>query len=91
MTPEHKKKALLNFKKTQSLIGKIIDMMENGEYCVSVMQQNLAAIGLLKSAHQTLMAGHLNSCFKSAVCAKNTKKQQEMVDEILTVTNLLNK
>jgi DNA-binding FrmR family transcriptional regulator len=91
MTPEHKKKALLNFKKTQSLMGKIIEMLENGEYCVNVMQQNLAAIGLLKSAHQTLMAGHLNSCFKSAVCSKDTKRQQAMVDEILTVNNLLNK
>lgn len=91
MTPQHKQKALLNFKKTQSLLGKIIDMLESGEYCVNVMQQNLAAIGMLKSAHQTLMAGHLNSCFKSAVCSKNQKKQQAMIDEILTVTNLLNK
>ncbi|MFC1678289.1 metal-sensing transcriptional repressor [Patescibacteria group bacterium] len=55
------------------------------------MQQNLAAIGLLKSAHQMLMENHLDTCFKSAVVSNNTKKQREMVDEILKVCSLSNK
>lgn len=70
---------------------KIIEMTESGEYCVNIMQQNLAAIGLLRSAHEMLMTGHLNSCFKSAFETKNEKKQQEMIDEILKVTKLYNK
>ncbi|MFA5107012.1 MAG: metal-sensing transcriptional repressor [Patescibacteria group bacterium] len=91
MTPKHKNKALVNFKKAQSLLGKMITMLEEGKYCIDVMQQNLAAIGLLKSAHQTLMEGHLNSCFKSAMNTKNEKRKQEMTEEILTVTHLFNK
>ena len=88
---EAKKKTLINFKKAQSHLAKIIKMAEDGEYCIDIMQQNLAVIGLLKSAHQMLMEGHLNSCFKNAMESKNEKRKQEMIQEILQVTKLLNK
>ena len=87
----NKPKTLINFKKTQSLLGKIIKMTEADEYCVNIMQQNLAAIGLLKSAHQVLTENHLNHCFKKAMESKNEKKKQAMTKEILTVTKLANK
>lgn len=87
----NKEKALINFKKAQSSIAKIIKMIENNEYCVDVMQQNLAVLGLLRSAHEMLMENHLNSCFKNAMASKNEKKKQEMTGEILKVTKLFNK
>ena len=90
MTSE-KEKSLVNFKKTRSLLDKIITMVEDKEYCIDIMQQNLAAIGLLKSAHQQLMEGQLNSCFKNAMVSKNEAKKQEMINEILQVTKLANK
>lgn len=86
-----KRKILINFKKANSLTAKILDMVENDEYCIDIMQQNLATIGLLKSAHQMLMEKHLNSCFKKAMASKNEKKKQEMTEEILKVAKLFNK
>ena len=86
-----KEKTLINFKKAQSLISKIIKMVEANEYCIGIMQQNLAVIGLLKSAHQMLMENHLNTCFKTAMATKNEKRKQEMVQEILKVTKLFHK
>jgi len=82
---------LINFKKAQSLTAKIINMIENGDYCIDIMQQNLAVIGLLRSAHEMLMENHLNSCFKNAMASKNEKKKKEMTAEILKVTKLFNK
>jgi len=84
-------KTLINLKKARTHIDKVIKMIENGEYCINVMQQNLAVIGLLKSAHQMLMEGHLNSCFKNAMKTNNEVKKQEMIDEILKVSKLANK
>jgi DNA-binding FrmR family transcriptional regulator len=66
-------------------------MIENNEYCVDIMQQNLATIGLLRSAHEMLMENHLNSCFKNAMASKNEKRKQQMTAEILKVTKLFNK
>jgi DNA-binding FrmR family transcriptional regulator len=65
-------------------------MVENDEYCIDIMQQNLATIGLLKSAQQMLMENHLNTCFKKAMSTKNEKRKKEMVQEILKVTKLYN-
>jgi DNA-binding FrmR family transcriptional regulator len=87
----NKQKTLINFKKAQSLMSKIIKMIEGDEYCIDIMQQNLAAIGLLRSAHEMLMENHLNSCFKTAMASKNEKKKKEMTKEILKVANLFNK
>lgn len=86
-----KQESLINFKKAHSHLGNIIKMVERGDYCIDIMQQNLAVIGLLKSAHAKLMENHLNTCFCHAVDTKNAKKQQVMIQEILKVTKLFNK
>ncbi len=86
-----KQKTLINFKKAESLIGRIIGMIQDDKYCIDIMQQNLAVLGLLKSAHLMLMENHLNTCFKKAMATKNEKKKKAMAKEILTVTKLFNK
>ena len=88
---ESNTKVLTNYKKARSLLDKIITMMENGEYCIDIMQQNLAVIGLLKSAHQQLMESHLYSCFKHAMSTNNQKRKDQMIEEILKVSSLSNK
>jgi len=86
-----KQQTLIGFKKAKSHLEKIIKMVEGNEYCIDIMQQNLAVIGLLKSAHRNLMESHLNSCFKNAMASKNEKLKQKMIQEILTVNKLVNK
>ncbi len=88
---EDVKKSIISLKKARSLLDKIIKMTEEKEYCIDIMQQNMAAIGLLKSAHQMQMENHLNTCFKNAMAAKNEKLKQQMIDEILKVCSLSNK
>ncbi len=87
----NKQDTLINFKKGHTLLGKVAKMVENDEYCINIMQQNLAVIGLLKSAHQMLMENHLNTCFKKAIETKNGKRKQDMIQEILGVARLFNK
>jgi len=90
MTKE-KQQILVAFKKAKSLTEKIINMTEDGRYCVDIMQQNLAVIGLLKSAHQQLMANHLNSCVVNALSSKNENTKKKIVEEILKVNKLASK
>lgn len=91
MSIDHTPKILINYKKAQSLIEKIISMKQSKEYCIDIMQQNLAVLGLLKSAHQMMMEDHLNSCFQNAMKSQNEKRKQEMTEEILKVSSLFNK
>jgi len=81
-------KSIVNFKKARSSLDKIIKMTESGEYCIDIMQQNLAVIGLLKSANQMIMENHLGSCFKNAMASANEKKKDEMIAEILKVSKM---
>lgn len=86
-----KEETVTNFKKVRSLMKKIIDMVEEDQYCIDIMQQNLAAMGLLRSAHRKLMENHLNTCFREAFESENEKRKQEMIKEILKVTDLFNR
>lgn len=86
-----KQKTLISFKKANSLLSNIIGMVKDDHYCMSIMQQNLAVIGLLRSAHEALMENHLNTCFKKAMTTKNTQRKRQMTEEILKVTKLFNK
>jgi len=83
--------SLINLKKAQSSLAKIITMMEEGHYCVDIMQQNLAVMGLIKSANQILFKSHLNSCFKKVMNSGNTNRQKEMIEEILQLNKMSNK
>ena len=89
--PITKTDSLTNFKKARSLIDTIIKMIDSNEYCIDIMNQNLAVIGLLKAAQQTLMENHLHSCFSKAMDSKQDKRKIEMIEEILKVTKLSNK
>ncbi|MCX6825270.1 MAG: metal-sensing transcriptional repressor [candidate division SR1 bacterium] len=84
-TNEQKKKQLIAFKKARSLLDKIITMAEKDEYCIDIVQQNLAVIGLLKNANLQLLDGHLNCCFVNAVKANDKKKLNSMIEEVLTI------
>jgi len=85
------KKISTGLKKASTHLTKVIKMIENGEYCIAIMQQNLAVIGLLKSAHQSLMERHLHTCFAKAMKTNDKIRQKEMIEEILQVSKLVNK
>jgi len=82
------KKILISLKKAQSHLGNVIKMVENKEYCIDIMQQNLAVIGLLKSAGSTLLERHINSCFVNVMKGTNEKRKKEMIEEILKINKL---
>lgn len=86
-----KEKAKINFKKARTHVDKIISMIEDDKYCIEIMQQNLAVIGLLRSANSLIMEGHLRGCFTDAFNSKNAKNHEEMIGEILKVTKMYNK
>ncbi|HMS91832.1 MAG TPA: metal-sensing transcriptional repressor [Candidatus Absconditabacterales bacterium] len=84
MKKEHEK-ALIALKKARSSLDKIITMIEKNQYCIKVIQQNLAVIGLIKGVNLALLEGHLGCCFVDAVKSNDKKRMNEMINEILTI------
>ncbi|MBN2363946.1 metal-sensing transcriptional repressor [candidate division WOR-3 bacterium] len=88
---EDKNNILLNLKKARSHVEKIIEMVENDKECISVMQQNLAVIGLLRSSHEMMLRRHLKKCFGRAFDSGSTKTKNKMIEEVLAVSKLFNR
>ncbi len=84
MKKEHDK-ALIALKKARTSLDKIIGMIEKDQYCIKVIQQNLAVIGLLKSVNLSLLEWHLWCCFVNVAKSNNTKQMNEMIQEVLTI------
>lgn len=66
-------------------------MVESDRYCIDVIQQTLAVIGLLKSVNLRLLEGHVNGCIKNAVKQKNQARLDEMMVELIRVINIAQK
>lgn len=88
---EGNKEAIVAFKKAKSSLERIVMMLEKGEYCVDIMQQNLAVLGLLRSAHEKLMENHLHTCFTHGMNSNNEKRKEAMIEEIGKLMKMGNK
>ncbi len=86
-----KRDTLIGLKKARSLLDTIITMVEEDKYCIDIMQQVLAVIGLLKKSNSKLLRHHLNSCFREALDKDDVKEHEKMIEEIIKVVNLNNK
>ncbi len=82
---------LIALKKARTLLDRIITMTEEGEYCIDIMQQNLAVIGLLRSAQEKLLENHLHTCFAEGMKTGSQAKRNHMIDEIGSVIKIGNK
>jgi DNA-binding FrmR family transcriptional regulator len=82
------KEILIALKKAQTHLGNVIKMIEEKEYCIDILQQNLAVIGLLKAGNARLMERHLHSCFARVMKGTNEKRKKEMIEEILKINKL---
>ncbi len=81
-------KVLTALRKARSLTDKVLKMMAEDKYCIDVIQQNLAIIGLLKSANLSLLEGHVNHCVRDAASGKSKRNLDSMTSELLKVINV---
>lgn len=81
-------KVLIAMKKARSSLDKVLKMIGEGKYCIDIIQQNLAVIGLIRAANTALLDGHINNCIKAAVVKKDNKRISEMIDELSKVIKI---
>jgi len=85
MKEAFKKKTITQLKRAQGMLKKVISMTEDDQYCIDLLQQSLAVIGLMKGANKMILENHLNACFKSGMKSADSKRQQELIKELLQV------
>lgn len=66
----------------QGHLRKVIDMVENDEYCIDVIHQSQAVQQALKEADQVLLEYHLEHCVANQIKSGKSKKA---ISEVLAV------
>lgn len=84
----NKEKIMIAMKKAKTSLDKVIKMIEENKYCIDVIQQSLAVIGLLKSANIGILEGHIDNCIKNACKKKTGKEIDEKMNELVRVLKL---
>ena len=79
---EEKKKALAALKTCKGQIDGIINMIEEGRYCIDVSNQLLAAEAVIRRANKLILAQHMRTCVMEAMENGETKelKLKEITD-----------
>jgi len=63
----------------------ISGMVEDGRYCVDILQQIKAARAALKQVGLDILDGHVRGCVAGAINSKNPDEVNEKVDELTTL------
>lgn len=62
-------------------------MVESDRYCMDVIQQNNAVVGLLQQANSQILESHLRTC-GVALASKSAKERDSFIQEILRVCGM---
>lgn len=63
-------------------LDKVIDMVEEGHYCVDIIHQSLAVQSALKQVDQLVLKNHMETCVAAEIKKGNA---QEVIDEVMRV------
>jgi DNA-binding FrmR family transcriptional regulator len=85
---KEKVKALTAARKAQTHLGKVIDMLEQDQYCLDVLQQALAVQGLWKSVIRRVFANHMRTCFSERMRQGNGGRRDRAIAELIRVMEL---
>jgi DNA-binding FrmR family transcriptional regulator len=86
-----KKSTITALKKAQTSVNSILKMLEEDKYCIDILQQILAVNGLLKSASNSILEEHLNTCFTEGMKSDDKKVKEKLIEEVMEVVTLRNK
>lgn len=83
MIEPYKAKGILASKKAMGQLKKVSQMLEEGDYCMDVLQQIRAVQGLLNSLSGLVLESHLHSCAERVFLTKNKRREEKLIRELV--------
>jgi len=84
---EEKKKAVAALKTCRGQIDGIVNMIEEGRYCIDISNQLLAAEALVRRANKLILAQHMQTCVMEAM--ENDEAKEVKLKEITDILSKL--
>jgi len=82
--PDHKDN-LVSLKRIEGQVRGIQRMIEEGKYCVDILNQIHAVIAALARIEDKVLESHFAGCVKKAVSGKSAEEKKEKLEEILSL------
>lgn len=80
--PSQKEKLIHRIKIAKGHLEKILQMVENGEYCIDIINQSRAVQNALKEVDYLLLENHLQTCVVDFVKRGEVKKSTEEIMKV---------
>ncbi len=68
-------------------LRKVIEMVENGIYCIDILQQTAAVKSAIKKAEEILLVNHMNHCVVNAIKNNGQAKAIEELAQVFRKTS----
>lgn len=76
---------LVRFRRIRGQIEGIERMIEDGRYCIDIVNQIRSVVAAIKSVEMLIMERHIRHCVNDAIEAKDTRLTKEKINELLTL------
>lgn len=83
MLSDYKKNILRRLKIIRGHLERVIKMVEDEEYCFSIIQQTTAIENALKKVSEILLEHHLKTCVRDSL--RSNRNVDEKVKEVIEV------
>jgi len=90
-TDEATIKIINRLKSIEGHVRGIERMVENGEYCIDVVNQVLAVQRALQKVNGMLLDRHLHMCVTTAIRGDAPDERERVIDEIMNVIDTIGK
>ena len=76
-----------NLQKASGQLNTVVKMAETDRYCMDIIQQINAVIGILQQANSLILESHLRTCGTS-LASKSEEERNQFIREILRTCNM---
>jgi len=83
MIEPYRAKVITGARKALGQLKKVLQMVEDDEYCMDIIQQVRAVEGLLSSISAHALDSHLHTCGKRAFQSQDEREQEKIIKELL--------
>jgi len=83
MEEQTKAKILVRLKSIEGHVRGVARMVEEGAYCVDILQQIVAIQSALDKARSLILENHLHTCVTTAIRGEKQEERERVIGELL--------
>ena len=85
MSEEHTQGILNRLRSIEGHVRGIQRMVDEGAYCIDIINQNLAVQRALEKVNSLILERHLQTCVTTAIQSDDPMERERVITEIMTV------